>query len=100
VTAAVSITLLLIGSAIGARAQERPAFKSGVTLVTVDVTVLDRDGQPVPDLTAADFDVQQDGRTQPVRSVTYLRAAGRWAARSGPRSAPAPHRRALPDRRH
>ena len=51
-----------------------PTFRSGVTLVTVDVTVLDADGRPVPDLTAEDFEVKLDGRVQPVRAVAFVRA--------------------------
>jgi VWFA-related protein len=45
-----------------------------VTLVTIDVTVLDREGRPVPGLTAADFQVKLNGRVQPVRALSYLEA--------------------------
>ena len=55
------------------------AFKGGVALVTVDVTVLDRDGRPVPGLTAADFQVKLNGRVQPVRALTYLEAGAATA---------------------
>ena len=46
-------------------AQNR-AFKSGVELVPLTVTVTDRAGRYVPDLTAADFAVFEEGRRQVV----------------------------------
>jgi VWFA-related protein len=47
--------------------QERAQFRAGVTLVPVDVRVLDGNRQPVTDLTAADFTVIEDGRRQDIR---------------------------------
>jgi VWFA-related protein len=38
-----------------------PPFKSRVTVVPVDVRVLDRSGKPITDLTAADFTVTEEG---------------------------------------
>jgi len=65
---------LVAASPLGGEQQAPPSFKGGVTLVTIDVTVLDRDGQPVPGLTAADFQVKLNGRVQPVRALSYLEA--------------------------
>ena len=61
-----------------------PAFRGGVSLVTVDVMVIDADGLPVPDLTAADFEVRLDDRAQPIRSVAYVQVAGTMAGAIGP----------------
>ena len=69
--AAVTIAYLL---ALG-QAPQTPPIKSGVTLVTVDVTVVDRDGQPVPDLTAGDFEIRLNNRAQPIRGFSYLQVA-------------------------
>ena len=44
----------------------QPTFSSGIDLVHVSVTVLDRDGQPVTDLDAADFELLEDGELQQV----------------------------------
>jgi Ca-activated chloride channel family protein len=41
-----------------------PTFKSGVDLVTFGVTVVDRKGNFVTDLTPADFTIVEDGREQ------------------------------------
>ena len=67
-----------------APAQQPPAFRGGVSLVTVDVTVIDADGLPVPGLTAADFEVRLDNRAQPIRGVTYLQVAETMAGAVGP----------------
>ena len=48
-------------------AQQPPSrFRAGVDLVTVDVVVLDQDGNPVPGLTRQDFAIQEDGRPQQI----------------------------------
>jgi Ca-activated chloride channel family protein len=41
-------------------------FRSGVNVVAVYATVVDRGGRFVPDLTAADFEVADNGRLQPI----------------------------------
>ena len=64
---------VVAGSPLGGE-QQGPPFRGGVTLVTIDVTVLDREGRPVPGLTTADFQVKLNGRTQPIRALSYLEA--------------------------
>jgi len=70
--AAVSVTA---GQAIPPSAQQtpRPTFRTGVTIVPVDVRVLDRDGRLVTDLKQADFTVLEDGAPQEIR---YFSARG------------------------
>ena len=53
-----------------------PTFKAGVKLVRVDVTVLGKGDKGVPDLTAADFEVSEDGVPQPVSTVQFVRVTG------------------------
>jgi VWFA-related protein len=43
-----------------------PPFRSGVDIVRLDVSVLDKDRRPVRGLTAADFAVTVDGTPQPI----------------------------------
>jgi len=70
--AAVSVTA---GQATPPSAQQtpQPTFRTGVTIVPVDVRVLDRDGRPVTDLKQADFTVLEDGAPQEIR---YFSARG------------------------
>ena len=44
----------------------QPTLSSGIDLVHVSVTVLDRDGQPVAGLNAVDFELLEDGELQQV----------------------------------
>jgi VWFA-related protein len=46
--------------------QQTPVFRGRTTVVPIDIRVLDRNGKPVTDLTAADFTVLEDGVRQDV----------------------------------
>lgn len=59
--------------ALTAHAQSRPpAVKSTTAGVLIDVSVLDNKGQPVLDLTPADFELSEDGKRQQLVSVTLV----------------------------
>ena len=62
--ALIAAAVLLASAAVPA---QQPRFTSGIDLVHVGVTVLDRDGNLVTDLTADDFEVLEDGESQEVR---------------------------------
>jgi VWFA-related protein len=51
---------------------QAPVFRSDVSLVLMPVFVIDKDGKAVRGLTAADFDVEQDGRRAEVVSFRYV----------------------------
>lgn len=53
-----------------------PIFRSGVKLVLVDVSVNGDDDQPLTDLTAADFELTEDGVPQRVEQATLVRLGG------------------------
>ncbi|HSP92302.1 MAG TPA: VWA domain-containing protein, partial [Vicinamibacterales bacterium] len=76
-----------------APARQAPTFRSGVDLVTVDVTVLSRGGEPVASLNAGDFTLLVDGAPRPivsVRRVEASRALPPDAIDARPEDAPAP----------
>ncbi len=66
-----------------------PVFRAGVEVLPLDVTVLDRDGRQVVDLTAADFMVEVDGKPRTVVSSEYIKLTDAFAAGTAPRG-PAP----------
>ena len=47
-------------------AAQVPTFRSAATLVPVDVRVLDATGNPINDLTQADFTVRENGKVQTI----------------------------------
>ncbi len=63
-------------------AQQTPPFRSESELVTVDVVVVDKHGDPVRDLTQADFTITEEGRPQTVRFFQPVVTSGE-APRAG-----------------
>lgn len=53
--------------AVGSLHAQHPTFRAGVDLVTFGVTVVDRRGQIVTDLTEDDFEIREDGTAQVIR---------------------------------
>jgi VWFA-related protein len=77
------LSVVLAGALVSAQSPQTPqtpTFRSTTSLMLVDVTVLDKDGKPVPGLTANDFQVKLDGQVRPVRAVTYEQIATPLAA--------------------
>jgi VWFA-related protein len=67
-------------AALGAQqADQPPTFRSGVELVTVDVGVVDRQGQPIRGLGPADFVVNVGGQPRRVITAEFIDAAARMA---------------------
>ena len=63
-----------VGFAAAPSAQQppaRPTFKGNTQVVSVDVIVRDGSGAVVKGLTAADFEVTEDGKPQAIRSFTF-----------------------------
>jgi len=73
--AIVLCSICLIGAGLPAQ-QPSQVFRGTVDLVTLDVTVVDRDGKPVKGLTPDDFVVTLNGERREVRVLDYLEFGG------------------------
>jgi VWFA-related protein len=73
--AAILATALLLPAQQNAPAPVKGAFKFEATtqLVVVNVAARDKDGKPIEGLTAADFSVTEDGKTQQIKVFEYQR---------------------------
>lgn len=69
----------------------QPVFRSGVDLVSIDVTALDGNGRQVTDLAVQDFQVEIDGNKRQVSTVEYIKSV------DPARIVGAPAKVALPD---
>jgi VWFA-related protein len=66
--------LVLIGGGLTAQDQDRPArFQSGVDLISVTATVVDRDGQLVTGLPIEAFEIFEEGERQTITQFTSER---------------------------
>ncbi len=85
------VALALAALAAGAQqTAQPPGFKSGIELVIVDAQVVDRKGNPIPGLTAENFQVAIDGKKRAVSTVDYIDAStGLPFAAPGKAAAPA-----------
>jgi VWFA-related protein len=70
-------TVYLVCAATVAHSQE-PTFRGGISLIEVEASVVGANGAPVPDLTAADFQIFEDDALQTIDSfaVNTVGAAG------------------------
>lgn len=74
-SAAVGLSLA-VGSILSAQQPPRqtgqpPTFRTGVTVVPVDVRVVDRNGRPVTDLKQSDFTISEDGVPQRIVHFSF-----------------------------
>lgn len=67
----------------GSPARPASAFRSGVDLITLDVTVLNAGGQQVGDLAPPEFTVRVDGQPRRVVSAQYIRSEGNRPSDAG-----------------
>jgi len=51
--------------------QAPPTFRTGSTVVPLDVRVVSREGKPITDLTQADFTLREDGVTQQIAHFSF-----------------------------
>lgn len=63
---------------------QQPIFRTGINFVRVDVIATDKRGDPVLDLTQADFEVTEDGVPQKVESFKLVASNGQLAPGEAP----------------
>lgn len=84
-----AVAMVLVAAARQPAAQTSPQrFKSSVDVVQVDVSAIDGNGRPIPDLTAKDFVLRVDGRSRPIVNVQFVKVP---SAADAPRPASAVH---------
>ena len=80
----VAAVVPLAGQSQTETTEQGPTFRTGIDLIAIDVSVVDRAGQPVEDLLAPEFEVKIDGEVRRVVSAEHVKidveAAGREAA--------------------
>jgi VWFA-related protein len=69
---AAGLLLALAASVVLSARAQKPQFRSGVTLVPVDVRVVDKDGKPIRNLKAEDFQLFEDDVPQAIRQFSEL----------------------------
>ncbi|HEY2905472.1 MAG TPA: VWA domain-containing protein [Vicinamibacterales bacterium] len=69
----------LIAAAVGTQQAPAPAFTPDTT-VRIDISAVDAHGRFVDTLTAADFEVREDGAPQSIEAARLIRGGGRAAA--------------------
>ncbi len=79
------VALLVACAAVLSAAQDpagtqRPTFRAATEVVAVDVSVVDREGAPVKNLTADEFVVKVDGQPRRIVSLQFVDQAVREAA--------------------
>jgi VWFA-related protein len=68
------VTVVLLAVAGGAQQEpgQAPTFRTGISLVRVDVVATDKSGDLVPNLTASDFEILEDGKRQTIETFRLL----------------------------
>ena len=71
-TGAVGVSWFLLGALLLAQTGQRPVFRAGAVLVTVDAYP-QKDGKIVEGLTPDDFEILEDGKPQKVEAFDFVR---------------------------
>src|SRR5688572_32062146 len=71
--------------------QSQPTFRSGVELIRIDVSVLDKAGKPVTGLQPEDFVVTIDGAPRRVSFATFYGPDTDAPAAAAPAASPPPN---------
>src|SRR5262245_51710640 len=78
--------LLLLAGAFVHTQDQRPTVRGSTAGVLIDVTVVDKDGRPVTDLTTDDFAIAEDGKSQTILSATLMQGGVPARLNAAPRA--------------
>ena len=77
ITLAISVPRPIVAAQDSPQTPQRgPTFEAEATAVMVDVVVRDKQGRPLTDLTAADFELYEDGVRQEIATITLVTPEG------------------------
>ena len=62
----------------GRRAGRRPTFRARIDAVTVDAIVTDKQGRPVTDLKAEDFEITENKKPQAIQTFKLIKVDDRF----------------------
>ena len=84
---ALALAVPLVGAGGQAPQAPPPVVRVTLSLVQVDAVVTDKAGRHVTDLSAADFEIFEDGRRQEITHCSYVAMPGRLSRRPPPAAA-------------
>lgn len=67
------VGLVAVGTVAAQEARQQPTFRGGARFVRVDVYPTDAAGKPIEGLTAADFELFEDGKPQAIDTFDFVR---------------------------
>ena len=70
--AGLAIGLPIVGLTIEAQQLPKPAFETGIELISVDVHVVDKNGKPIVDLKPDEFEIDIAGRRRKIASLQFV----------------------------
>lgn len=88
IAVALALSALAVPAGQDRQTSEPPRFRVSIEVVRIDAVVTDRDGRVVPDLTANDFQVFQDGKPQKVTYAQFVPVLTAQPSSAPPRPAP------------
>src|SRR5688500_12737772 len=68
-----AVAAVAVVSVAAQEVQQRPTFRGGARFVRVDVYPAGADGKPIEGLTAADFELFEDGKPQAIDTFDFVR---------------------------
>src|SRR6185503_7101832 len=66
-----TVVLAATATSTSPSARQQPVFRSRLNVVSVDIIVRDKSGAVVRNLTAADFEIREDGRPQDITNFNF-----------------------------